>query len=71
VVTTHHTRCAAIITEPGALRSVAALQCIDAGGSCVRHATVVYAVSPALPNAPDVLAAGLRARARAWQALAT
>ncbi|MBM3476781.1 MAG: hypothetical protein FJX75_26210 [Armatimonadetes bacterium] len=71
MVTTHHARCAAIMTEPGALRAVAALQSIDAAGAGVRHATVVYAVSPALPNAPDVLAAGLRGRARAWQALTT
>ena len=65
-----HTRCAAILTEPAAFRAVAALQLTDAARAVVREATVVYAVSPDLPNASDVLAAGLRDCARAWQTLA-
>jgi len=68
--TAQHPRCAAIMTESVALRAVAALQLTDAACAVVREAMVVYTVSPDLPNASDVLAAGLRRRARAWKAIA-
>lgn len=59
--------CTAFLIDTGARRSAAELQVTDGERGVVRRAGVAYAVSVAVPNAAEVLAAGLRACALAWK----
>jgi len=58
------------MTDPRSLRAVAAMEALDGPRGVVRHAAVAYAVSPAIANAAEALAAGLRTQIDAWKALA-
>jgi hypothetical protein len=60
-------RCAAVLTEPETLRATAVLELVDGRLSVLRAATLVYAVSPNVPNANEALAAGLKGRIEAWK----
>ncbi|MBM3502173.1 MAG: hypothetical protein FJX74_26275 [Armatimonadetes bacterium] len=63
-------RCAAVLTDSESLRASAALQVLDSTRGVVREAMVIYSVSPALANAAELLAAGLRGHIRRWKELA-